>query len=110
MEPGRLHSPLDLLAPTSVRDSSGGDWPTWSVIDQIWGNVKPVNSDRKDVAHGFVAISTHQIEIRFNDLIKTIHRLRRPDAVSGGLFIINGILDPDDRGRRMMVYATEVIS
>jgi SPP1 family predicted phage head-tail adaptor len=114
MNPGRLNSPLDLLQATSVRDSSGGDWPVWSVIDSLWANVKPLSSDRKEVAHAFAAISTHQIEIRFNDQIKTIHRLRRPAGSGGtggsGIFIINGIWDPDDAGRRMFIAATELIS
>ncbi len=95
---------LMLEAPSETPDGFGGKITTWSLVAEIWGELRALFGDEQLDGDRLAAKSTHLVVIRHRDGLTPDMRFR----FAGRSFAIRAILDRDGRKRHLECRCEEV--
>jgi SPP1 family predicted phage head-tail adaptor len=90
---GDLSHRLRLEAVVRSADEGGGAIEAWSLIAEVWAEVRAVRGYETFVAHGLSGRVTHEVWIRYRDDVGPNLRF----IAQGRIFDIRAALDPDGR-------------
>lgn len=105
MKAGSLRSRIAVVrAVLSGQDSYGTEIRTPTTFANWWAAIKPTTGRNAAFAMTFAPTVSHTITIRY------LAGLLPTDQIQYGsrLFIVNGVTDPEERKREMVLYCTEV--
>ncbi len=91
---GDLRHRLRLEAVVRSGDSGGGAIESWSLVADVWAEVRAVRGYESFVAHGMRGQVTHEIWIRFRDDVGPHLRF----VEMGRIYDIRAAVDPEGRG------------
>lgn len=99
---GKMRHRITLQQPVEVTDAGGGRSITWSDVETIWAEVKPLRGTDRIHAMGSVYPVTHRMTIRHRTDVQPEWRV----SYDSRLFNIHFIIDPDER-KNYQVLNTE---
>jgi SPP1 family predicted phage head-tail adaptor len=107
MRSGKLRHLVTIWTPAApTRTDRGAAVPAWTELDQVYADIKPITAREVQIAHGITPTISHKVEIRATAGIDT----RCKFTLGERTFLIHGIVDPEERGREMNLWCTEVTS
>ncbi|MBX9925515.1 MAG: phage head closure protein [Hyphomicrobiaceae bacterium] len=95
---------LMLEAPSETPDGFGGTMTTWSLVSEVWGELRGLTGSEQIDGDRLSAKSTHLVIIRYRDGISPAMRFR----FAGRSFAIRSIQDRDGRNRHLECRCEEV--
>jgi SPP1 family predicted phage head-tail adaptor len=100
---GRLRTRLTLEIPVETPDGAGGVTRSWTSAGALWGAIRVWQSEPGRAPEQEGALISHAITIRYRGDIDTQCRLRRGNR----LFRVRGLVDPDEKRRRLVCLCEE---
>ena len=104
VEAGDLREPIYIQTRVTVTDDGGGQEVSFADEFETYAKVTPLSSQDRWRALGLQEAITHEVVVRYDSAITTKKRVRFDER----FFLIEGILDPSLRGRRMILGCREV--
>ncbi len=104
MPAGRLRDYLTLEAQAQAPTGATGMTVTYTVVENVWGELRGVREGTYAEALQTSDAATHVIRIRWRARTDFDH----VSADGGRRWIVRGIRDPDNRRRYLDVFATEL--
>jgi SPP1 family predicted phage head-tail adaptor len=102
---GRLRHRIDLVAPTNAQDTTGGISLANNVVyANVWAAIEAVNTKDSLAVGSFVSQSTHKVTIRYLPGVTS----RLQVWFSGRQFQIQGVLNPDERTKQLVLWCLEI--
>jgi SPP1 family predicted phage head-tail adaptor len=118
---------LTIMSPTDTATTGGNYLRTWTKIGGTWAWIKEMNAQERTYAAQIGSVITHEISVRFTDLINTKCRLIFFKNVAVPLialtedeltalcssergirqFEITGVIDPDGRKQELKISSVE---
>ena len=94
---------MELQSPTATRDAGGGVTESYTTLNKIFADIKPITTAERYRQGKVQDTVTHEITIRHRCDIDTNYRLVYKERN----FYINGIRNIDERDRFMVLVCTE---
>jgi SPP1 family predicted phage head-tail adaptor len=94
---------VTLQQPSRTLDAGGGGAITWSDVEQIWAEVKPVSSGERMRAMAIANPVTHRISLRYRADILPSWRC----VYDGRNFAIRSLVDPTEKKMEMTLLVEE---
>ena len=104
MKAGGLRHRVTLESPTEVIDAVGGVTKTWAEYAEAWARRVPQGAAERLLGQQVVSTRNAAWSIRYRTDVLVTHRLVEGSTI----WDINGITDPDDR-RRELILACKVV-
>lgn len=105
---GDLRHRLTVQEPPTERDKRGrrDKDAAWSQVGKLWGNVKTLSGDEREIARQLVAQATHRVTVRRprQYSLESTHRF----LFRGRVFSIGFIDDVDELGAELVCICNEV--
>lgn len=92
----------------TLQKPSPASGTTYLPVGTIWGSLRLASPSRTEQlrAGGAVGAVQWEIETHYRDDVRAEWRIE--EEVTGRIFQITGYADPDDEGRDLRIYASEV--
>jgi len=103
MEAGRLTQRAALQSALETRDDAGGVIRTWRTLATRWVRVQPLSARERLYAGQVAAEVTHKITLRHYSGLEANDRV----VIGARIFEIQGVIDPAEDGREMLLLAVE---
>lgn len=105
---GRLRRLVTIQRPTSTYNSAHGPITVWVDVAEVWAEVKSGLTHERLIAtvDQVQSRAVYQITIRWRGDVKVQMRV----VSRGQVFEIEGLVDPDDRSRRLRLDCREDLS
>ena len=100
---GRMRYSMELQSPTATRDAGGGVTESYTTLNKIFADIKPITTAERYRQGKVQDTVTHEITIRHRSDIDTNYRL----VYKQRNFNIKGIRNIDERDRFMVLVCTE---
>lgn len=100
---GRLSQRVDIEEYTTSDDGMGGTTTTWSTLDTVWADIKPLTGDEKMRLGEYQSDLTHKIKIRYRSDVDSEKRV----SYNGRTFNIKYLLNRDEKDAYLEMTATE---
>lgn len=101
---GDLDQRLSLEQPLDTPDDIGGVTRAWTLVDNIWAQVKPAAGAENFVGAREESAITHRVLIRWRPDVTGAMRLR----LGARVFAIHAALDWDTRRRFLLLQCEEI--
>lgn len=102
-QPGWIAHRILIEAPVMTPDGFGGAALSFQPLVSVWAAVTPLRAEALTDADRTSGRITHRLTIRWRDDIKGGMRVRHRQR----LFAIDTVVDPDERGRYLVIAARE---
>jgi len=104
MRTGLLRHRIALQSPTVTQDAVGQPTATWATYATVWARHVPQGAAERLLGQQVVSAESAAWSIRYRDDVLVTHRI-----IDGAkTWEINGITDPDDRGRELLLACKAV--
>ncbi len=97
---------LTLEAPVRTPDGAGGATLAWSPVASLWAEIEPAGHQERFRNEKTGAMVSHRISMRFRTDMVPGMRLVKGSRV----FEVVSLLDPEERGRQLLCFATEQLT
>jgi SPP1 family predicted phage head-tail adaptor len=102
---GKLRHQIDLVAPSTLRDASGGtDASSNTIVATVFASIEAITGRDQLAVGEFATVTTHKITIRYFPGVTS----RMQVWFSGRTFLINAVLNPDERTKMLVLLASEI--
>jgi SPP1 family predicted phage head-tail adaptor len=107
--PGRMRHFIKILVPTLQQDTTGGTQVTQdAVVAKTWASIEALTATEKFAAHEFISEVSHKIVIRWRRGITAKMRILMSSNQRKRLFLVEGILNPDERNKSLTLMCIEL--
>jgi SPP1 family predicted phage head-tail adaptor len=108
MDFGKLISRIHIwqAAANPARDGYGGVTDTPELVCKVWAEIMAVSAREVELARGYAPTVSHKVRIRHRAGLNA----RMWITLGERTLAINGVTDPDDSHRELILYCTEVTS
>ena len=103
LDPGALNWRAELQRPVEMDDGCGGVTLTFETVDDIWVRLKPIRSATELEAQQVEETASHDITMRYRNDVASAWRL----VIQDREFVLETIIDPDERKAYLVCQATE---
>ena len=103
MRGGALRHPIVIQTQTEAKDSYGAVTPSWATFASVRAEVSPVVGREYFVAKQSSSSTTHRFRIRYLANVTAQMRI----LFDSRYFIIESVIDIDERNKEMVLMATE---
>ncbi len=86
-----------------VGDGGGGADESWVTVASVWASIRALSGDEEFTEHRVSGRVTHEVTLRYRSDVEPEMRMSRGTRI----FEIRGIVDPDDRRRRLICFCEE---
>jgi len=100
---GSLRHRLQIESPTLADDGAGGSQRVWTVVDTVWGAIRPLQGRERVVSDKLAASVTHEIEIRHRTDLTSRMRF----VLGQRVFFVRSFFDPGERRARLICKCEE---
>lgn len=103
---GELRHRIAIVQPVEgSRNAFGEPTTTLQQVAVVWGKIEPISGREMEYAHSFAATVSHRVTIRYLTGLKPSFIL----SYGNRTFVVNGIVDVDERRIKLVLYCTEVV-
>jgi SPP1 family predicted phage head-tail adaptor len=107
--PGRMRHRIKILQPTLQQDTTGGlNVNQNAVVATTWASIEAMSAQEKFAAHEFITEVSHKIIIRWRRGITAKMRVLMSSNQHKRLFLIESVLNPDERNKSLALYCIEI--
>ena len=100
---GALDHRLTIEAPSRTSDGGGGAAIIWTLVDEVWGAMRPISASESLDAEGLKGRVSHEIVIRFRPGVSPKMRFR----LAARLFDIRSAVDAEEEHRFLRCLVEE---
>ena len=106
MRVGKLRHRLTIKEPVSVRDSTGGDVPTWSTVATVWARISPLMGKEILGSGSKFGEITHKVVMRHRQGIVAKMRLQEKDRV---FEIVSPPINIEELDKEIQIMVKELV-
>jgi len=103
MRAGLLNKRISIQERVETQDSFGEAKPTWTEVLSTFASIYPVRGTERYMSMEKHATATHEINIRFTELISPKHRI----VYQGRAFDVVSVLNLGERNKQLKIIAKE---
>lgn len=100
---GGMRHRLAIEAPLETGDGGGGVLPSWSLVAEVWGAIRPVSGAERFEADGLHGRVSHEVWIRHRTGVVPAMRFK----LGARVFEIRGVIDTGERRRFLRCLVEE---
>ena len=105
----RLRHQVKVQQLTGVsQDAAGQSTGTWSDVLTTRAEIAPVRAGEIERAHSFGSNTNHKVTIRYRANLTAKMRLVYAGGGTSRIFLINGIIHPEERNVLLELYCAEL--
>lgn len=105
-DPGELRHSVTFEAPPTTEDATGAPYGNWTPFATTRAKLMPMGGSEQNAADAFQGRAGFLVTIRYLAGLSTMHRMN----FGGRLFDLSNINNVLERGRWMVITATEGVS
>lgn len=112
MNPGKLRHRLAIQSRSWTVDDIGERTGTWSTLDTVWGQVRPLSGSETMRAQQAQMDVTHEITIRYGTYFGSSDTELLPEyrfVYDGRFFRIRSIVNPEERNIMLICLTEETV-
>lgn len=108
MEPGTMRHRVALQQRSTTKDRFGHEVNTWTTVNTLYANVKPIGVRERMRANVADSTVTHTVVVRYAAALKPIAKLAAMRLLyDSRLFNINGAIDLNEEHEFLVLECTE---
>ena len=100
---GKLRHRVTVKEPTETTDGQGGVTSTWSVVANVWAEIRPILGLERFFREGLHPSITHLVKIRYRADINTTQRIHHGSRT----LYIRGLRNIDERNNILELTCEE---